>query len=245
MTGLDWIAVVLVLVFVIRGTLRGTIAQVFAFFGMLAGLAATVAVAAWVGSHWREARPGPVYFVLRWLVAILAGMAISALFHWWGELVAKAAHDGPFGWLDRLVGDRCGVGIGDRGVDVEGAVVAGDLFAASDIPGGDVIALDGLGQVDAGGVGMLRVVHEPCVVEAEDVAARRGMQVGVVENLGTRGFRETFHLFGGENLIEARREAPSDRPGFDVLVGKEADTGNVAWAKTGLYRQHEAFLAVA
>ncbi len=111
MTGLDWIAVVLVLVFVIRGILRGTIAQVFAFFGMLAGLAATVAVAAWVGSHWREARPGPVYFLLRWLVAILAGMAISALFHWWGELVAKAAHDGPFGWLDRLVGGLVGFSI--------------------------------------------------------------------------------------------------------------------------------------
>ncbi|MBI5168856.1 MAG: CvpA family protein [Candidatus Eisenbacteria bacterium] len=111
MTGLDWIALVLMLVFVIRGILRGTIAQVFAFIGMLAGLAVTVAVAAWVGSHWREARPGPVYFLLRWLVAILAGMAISALFHWWGELVAKAAHDGPFGWLDRLGGGFIGFSI--------------------------------------------------------------------------------------------------------------------------------------
>lgn len=108
MTGLDWIVLVLVLVFVIRGILRGTIAQVFAFIGMLAGLAAAVAVAAWIGPHWREARPVPMYFLLRWLVAALAGMAISALFHWWGELVAKAAHDGPFGWLDRLVGGAVG-----------------------------------------------------------------------------------------------------------------------------------------
>ncbi|MBK7368704.1 MAG: hypothetical protein IPJ04_12575 [Candidatus Eisenbacteria bacterium] len=38
-------------------------------------------------------------------------MAISALFHWWGELVAKAAHDGPFGWLDRLVGGLVGFSI--------------------------------------------------------------------------------------------------------------------------------------
>jgi uncharacterized membrane protein required for colicin V production len=111
MTWVDWLVLVLVLVFVIRGILRGTIAQVFAFIGMLAGLAATVAVAAWVGSHWRDARPGPVFFLLRWLVAILAGMAISALFHWWGELVAKAAHDGPFGWLDRLVGGLVGFSI--------------------------------------------------------------------------------------------------------------------------------------
>ncbi len=111
MTGLDWIIAVLVLVFVVRGTLRGTIAQVFAFIGMLAGLAAAVSVAAWVGSHWAGASPGPVFFLLRWLVAILAGMAIPALFHWWGELVAKAAHDGPFGWLDRLVGGLVGFSI--------------------------------------------------------------------------------------------------------------------------------------
>lgn len=111
MTWLDWLVLVLVLVFMIRGILRGTIAQVFAFIGMLAGLAATVAVAAWIGSHWRDARPGPVYFLLRWLVAVLAGMAISALFHWWGELVAKAAHHGPFGWLDRFVGGLVGFSI--------------------------------------------------------------------------------------------------------------------------------------
>ena len=53
-----------------------------------------------------------VFIALRWVVAALAGFAVAALFQWWGELVAKAAHDGPFGWLDRLMGGVIGIALG-------------------------------------------------------------------------------------------------------------------------------------
>ena len=92
--------------------MRGTFAQVFAFFGIALGLIAAAWVSYWVGLHWSGARPMIVFIALRWVVASLAGLAVAALFQWWGELVAKAAHDGPFGWLDRLVGGVIGIGIG-------------------------------------------------------------------------------------------------------------------------------------
>ncbi len=53
-----------------------------------------------------------VFIALRWVVAALAGMAVAALFQWWGDLVAKAVVDGPFGWLDRLVGGVIGILLG-------------------------------------------------------------------------------------------------------------------------------------
>lgn len=53
-----------------------------------------------------------LYFVLRWLVAGLAGLAVAAVFQWWGDTIAKAAHEGPFGWLDRLSGGLIGAAMG-------------------------------------------------------------------------------------------------------------------------------------
>ncbi len=103
---------VLLLAFAIRGTLRGTIAQVFAFFGFTLGLWSGAWVLQWVGMHWQGAQPKVVFLVLRWTVAVIAGLGIAALFQWWGELVAKAAHDGPFGWLDRIVGGVVGLALG-------------------------------------------------------------------------------------------------------------------------------------
>jgi len=97
---------------VVRGLLRGTIAQVFAFIGILLGVMAGSAVAGWVGAHWRDARPEIVFTALRWVVAALSGLGVAALLQWWGELLAKAAHDGPFGWLDRAVGGLVGFVIG-------------------------------------------------------------------------------------------------------------------------------------
>jgi uncharacterized membrane protein required for colicin V production len=104
--------VVLLLVFVIRGLLRGTIAQVFAFCGLLIGIWAASWVSQWVGGHWHDARPALVYGALRWIVAVLAGMAVASLFQWWGEHVAKATHEGPFGWIDRVVGALVGAAFG-------------------------------------------------------------------------------------------------------------------------------------
>ncbi len=103
---------VLTAAFLVRGLLRGTLAQVFAFFGVLMGVLAGSALADWVGTHWRSARPELVFILLRWLVAGLAGLGVAALLQWWGDLLAKAAHDGPFGWLDRTVGGLVGLTIG-------------------------------------------------------------------------------------------------------------------------------------
>ena len=53
-----------------------------------------------------------MFTLLRWVVACLVGFGVAALMQWWGDLLAKAAHDGPFGWLDRAVGALVGFAIG-------------------------------------------------------------------------------------------------------------------------------------
>ena len=98
--------------FLVRGLLRGTLAQVFAFLGVALGVLTASAIADAVGAHWRDAKPALVFGALRWLVAILGGFGVAGLLHWWGELLAKAAHEGPFGWLDRAVGAVVGLIIG-------------------------------------------------------------------------------------------------------------------------------------
>lgn len=103
---------ILLVAFMVRGLLRGTIAQVFAFFGILLGVLAGSFVLDWVGAHWRTARPEWVFGLLRWTVAVLTGFGVAAVIQWWGDLLAQAAHDGPLGWLDRLVGGLVGFVIG-------------------------------------------------------------------------------------------------------------------------------------
>ncbi len=98
--------------FLVRGLLRGTLAQVFAFFGVVLGVLAGSALADWIGIHWQSARPVLVFVALRWLVAVLVGLAVAGLMGWWGELLAKAVHEGPFGWLDRAVGAIVGLTLG-------------------------------------------------------------------------------------------------------------------------------------
>ena len=73
------------------------------------GVLAASAVADAVGGHWRDARPVFAFLLLRWLVALLAGLGVGALLSWWGEHLAKATHEGPFGWLDRTVGALVGL----------------------------------------------------------------------------------------------------------------------------------------
>jgi hypothetical protein len=108
--------VVLVLLFAIRGFLRGTVAQVFVVIGVVSGLWAAGAVSHWLGEHWRGAQPAIVYFTLRWLVAALAGLALAALFQWWGDRLGQTIRETPFGWVDRggglLVGAALGVVVG-------------------------------------------------------------------------------------------------------------------------------------
>ncbi len=112
MTWVDGVVLVLLASFTIRGILRGTVAQVFAFFGLLAGIWTGAQLSHWVGDHWRDARPALVFVFLRWVVSGLGGLAVVSLFAWWGELVAKAVHAGPLGWLDRTLGGALGLAFG-------------------------------------------------------------------------------------------------------------------------------------
>ena len=112
MTWLDWIVLVVVLLFAVRGLLRGTIAQTFSILGVVGGLWAAGWVSQWVGEHWTGARPAVVFLVLRWLVAALAGTAVAALFQWWGEKIGGVVKSGPLGFLDRAGGWGVGAVIG-------------------------------------------------------------------------------------------------------------------------------------
>jgi uncharacterized membrane protein required for colicin V production len=131
-TWLDCLILILLVAFTVRGFLRGTIAQVFAFLGLVFGAWAFLVVGRWLGVHWHDARPAAVFVVVRWLVAVMSGLAIAAVFEWWGDLVAKAAHDGPFGWLDRVGGGAIGAAIGLTVVAVATlALLNGPLLALS------------------------------------------------------------------------------------------------------------------
>ena len=98
--------------FAVRGLIRGTVAQVFGFLGVLAGLWAAAWTSQWVGQHWQGARPTVVFLALRWLVAGLVGLAIASLFQWWGDSLGQAVKGSVIGWLDRLGGFVAGIGIG-------------------------------------------------------------------------------------------------------------------------------------
>ena len=112
MTSLDWVLLALVLIFAIRGVFRGSVLQVFTLLGLLSGLWAAGWISQWVGLHWQGARPAVVFWVLRWLVAALGGLALASLFQWWGGLLAEAVKESPLGWLDRLLGFAVGAAVG-------------------------------------------------------------------------------------------------------------------------------------
>ncbi len=93
----------------------------------MAGLWVADSVSHWIAAHWTGARPAVAYVVLRWLVAGLAGMAVAALFQWWGELVGKVVHKTLFAPLDHLLGSLVGAVVG-------AAVVTVTLLAAINSP---------------------------------------------------------------------------------------------------------------
>jgi uncharacterized membrane protein required for colicin V production len=103
---------VLVLVFAVRGLIRGTVAQVLGFVGVLLGLWAAAWTSQWVGHHWQGARPAVVFLALQWLVACLVGLAIVSLFQWAGDSLGQAVKGSVVGWLDRLGGFVAGLGVG-------------------------------------------------------------------------------------------------------------------------------------
>lgn len=157
----DWIVLILMVSFVASGILRGTVAQVFAFSGTVFGILVGSLIADRVGAHWREARPEFTYLLLRWVVAVLAGFGVAALFKWWGGLLSKAVHEGPLGWLDRAVGAIVGgligsvtaaaflvllfqvPGLGLAQRDAARGVLAPPILAAADRAGEWVRALPG------------------------------------------------------------------------------------------------------
>jgi uncharacterized membrane protein required for colicin V production len=104
--------VLLVGLFAVRGILRGTISQIFGLLGLLAGLWVAGWIARWVGGQWSGARPAGVFWVLRWLVAGLGGLAVASVISWWGQHLGKAARATPGGWLDRVGGLALGATIG-------------------------------------------------------------------------------------------------------------------------------------
>jgi len=80
--------------------------------GLLAGFYAALSISRWVGEHWQGARPAGLYLVLRWIVAVLVGLALATAFRWWGNSMSKAVRDGPLSWLDRGVGMLLGAVVG-------------------------------------------------------------------------------------------------------------------------------------
>ena len=112
LTWLDWALILLLLACAIGGIATGATAQVFAILGALTGLWAAVFVSGWVAAHWLGARPVVVFVVLRWLVAALSGLALAALFQWWGDRLGRAVREGPLGWLDRAAGGLVGAAVG-------------------------------------------------------------------------------------------------------------------------------------
>jgi uncharacterized membrane protein required for colicin V production len=113
--GLTWIDVavaVFVAGFAIRGFFRGSVVQVFAVIGLVAGVVAAGWIARWVGHHWVGARPAAVFWVVRWLVAGLGGVAVASLAGWIGGRLHAALRPGPAAWMDRALGVPIGAATG-------------------------------------------------------------------------------------------------------------------------------------
>lgn len=109
---MDWGILIWIALFSIHGLLRGTVAQVFSALGVFAGLWTGLWVSHWLDAFWRGAQPFLVFLVLRWIVAVLAGMAAATLLQWWGENLGRAVKAGPIAWLDRGGGFGLGAFLG-------------------------------------------------------------------------------------------------------------------------------------
>ncbi len=102
----------MITLFALRGLHHGIVRQIFDLLGWLGGIASCLWVSQWVGAHWQGARPAVVFWALGWLVAVLAGLAVKAVFQLWGERIGKGAENTRGGLPDRLGGFALGAGIG-------------------------------------------------------------------------------------------------------------------------------------
>lgn len=112
MTWLDAVAFLAVGVFAVRGFVRGAIEQLALLIGLVLGIWLTVVVSQWVGTHWMGARPAVVFQALRWLAALLAGVAALALCVALGGRARERVHAGAGGHADRAVGVLVGTASG-------------------------------------------------------------------------------------------------------------------------------------
>jgi hypothetical protein len=126
-----------VVLFAVRGLLRGTVGQFFSLLGLVAGLWGAGWVSQWLSQHWGDARPEFVYTILRWTIAGLCGLAVATLFQWWGGLLGKAVQKTAVGAFDRLGGLALGAGLG---VVVASLTVLGALLTTWPAAIGDVAA---------------------------------------------------------------------------------------------------------
>lgn len=92
--------------------LSGFTSQIFQGVGLVAGLWTAGVSSQWVAAHWQGAQPAVVFWILRWLVAVVAGLAMAAFFQWVGARVATALESTPIGWVDRPGGFVLGAGMG-------------------------------------------------------------------------------------------------------------------------------------
>lgn len=109
---MDWVALLALLAFALQGIREGAVKQAFALIGWGCGYVSFIAVSQWVGAHWSGARPAAVFAVLRWLVAMLAGFAVLAVFQIVGERLAEGVHRSALGAVDRLGGFLLGIAFG-------------------------------------------------------------------------------------------------------------------------------------
>ena len=108
-TWLDLVILVWVLLFAVGGLFRGTVAQVFSLLGMVAGLWTVFPISRWLEDQWIGVQPAPIFFLLRWLVAVLAGLAVASLFSWIGDQLGRLVHKTPVAVVDRGGGLLVGV----------------------------------------------------------------------------------------------------------------------------------------
>ena len=100
------------MLYAVRGFREGFIRQCFSLVGWICGYVSLMAVSQWVGAHWHGARPAVVFGVLRWIVALLAGLAVAAIFELLGERTADGIRKSPAAPLDRLFGIAMGALLG-------------------------------------------------------------------------------------------------------------------------------------
>jgi len=131
---MDWLALVLVLSFAVRGWIRGFLSQLFALAGIIVALYVAGWLSQWVGGQWLHARPAVIFLFLRAVVAIFGALAVAALFGWLGSVARDAVREGPLGVIEGPGGLAIGASIGT-------VFVVLTMFLALAIPWPDAVAV--------------------------------------------------------------------------------------------------------